>query len=220
MKKIFLLLSAALVLGTTFSSCNKKLKDDIEELEAQISTLQSQQNNTNTVIQDAFGAPAVFSFSTKNNNDETISINDTYRFATEYDFIEDNGDGTYDFELYNHQFAYWSNASVYIEGTYNPTTNTVENAYLDISFIDQFGDDLNPEISQDNTENTFNFTISNFNFATGRMDISVNGSTSAASGDNYYSNEPMTFSYSVSGGTYRTVKPNPGGPEVFLKNGK
>lgn len=45
MKKIFLLLSAALVLGTTFSSCNKKLKDELDELSSEVDALETQNTN-------------------------------------------------------------------------------------------------------------------------------------------------------------------------------
>lgn len=150
MKKIFLLLSAALVLGTTFSSCNKKLKDELDELSADVDNLETQnanlQNQTNNlqnqntdlqnqntnltnqvnVLNEATGAnaPIAFSFSGTPTEGTTLNFTGSYIFKPEgyNSYMEKYADDEYYVYIERYLEGSLDGEYVYIEFYYNPIT--------------------------------------------------------------------------------------------------
>jgi outer membrane murein-binding lipoprotein Lpp len=194
MKKIVLLfLSASLMGATLLTSCNKKLKEDIKDLDSQVSdlktkneTLQNQLNTTSAAIGSNEPITATTSF--VDDNGATKTWTDTYNFkagnySTQY--MEDNGDGTFD--IYIERFSdvdWYEGAWVYF--TYNPTTGVLSDKsggqYWDWNL--PYGDNASYYESYGNC--TANITLSSINTTTGAISLSFSGTSNAA----YYTNYP------------------------------
>ncbi|HVD97073.1 MAG TPA: hypothetical protein VNB90_02640 [Cytophagaceae bacterium] len=210
-KKSMLLMAAAVVMSVAFSSCNKKLKDDIKDLDNQVADLKSQQATTNSNLSatnstlDATNStlkfyPFSMTVSTKNDNDSAMTISRTYKFNTgpDYSNITNNHDGTYSVYLYVTESAYWDN-DAYMGFTYNPTTKVVTNGSFDLNYYDYQYNYKNVRLYQSDADATVTVTVNTFDTTTGAVDISVNGTTTTASSYNIYSGKAMTASFHYTG---------------------
>ena len=210
--KSLLLLVFCLVLAVGFTSCSKKLKDDLKAQDAEIAALKaleeansasnaSNTNNLNGVIGAlGYNSPFTMSLTTKNTSDSVITVNKTYRFYTgpDYTNMENNNDGTWNVYLYVSEVAYWDN-DARITCTYNPTTKVVTNARVNLNYYDYQYNYKNPQLRQSDTEATVNFVFNTFNTTTGAIDATISGSTTDLSTNNIYSGKGMTLSFHYAG---------------------
>ncbi len=196
-----LLMAVALVMTGTFSSCNKKLKEEIKDLDKQVEDLKAQQATTNSNLNATnntlgFNSPFSMSLTTKNGADSTIVVNKTYKYWTgdDYTSMENNHDGTYNVYLYVTEAAYWDN-DAYLYFVYNPTTKVVTNGVVNMDYIDYEYSNKTPTLSQADTEATVTFNVTKFDTSTGVIDVTISGSTTNASASNVYTGKAMTLSF-------------------------
>jgi hypothetical protein len=193
--KIFSL-ATLVALSTVLSSCNKKLKDDIDDLEKQVSDLKDQQTETNNTI----GAPLSMTLTTTDDDGNPVSVSKTYKYTPgpDYSYIKEDAQGNYYFDLYSTEVAYWySDAEMW--GTFNPTTKTVTNGGVYLSYYDKYKNERSPEFRQSDAFATLTYTFNNFNTVTGDVDITIVCSTTSESDYNIYSGKPMNATFTFKG---------------------
>ena len=134
MKKLSIIFLAFPLL---FSSCNKKLKNDLNDLEKSVQEqkdlnagLQNQVNNVNSLLGSNEPMIAITTFKDDNNVDRSVS--NTYSFkagnySTQY--MEDNGDGTYDVYIERFSDVEWHEGAS-IGFTYDPVTKAITAPYI------------------------------------------------------------------------------------------
>jgi hypothetical protein len=205
MKKLFTFFTAAVVLSVLSTSCNKKLKEDMEDLENSLNeektkteTLQGQVGTLNSIL---VKTPMTVSFSTTDGDNETVAYSGSYAFVYgsdfSYSYIEDNGGGTYDVYIWRGADL-GTDYSASIEFTYNPTTNTVTNHYARTYGYGSKGQYVNNATFSGTNEITHALTVSAFDFNAGTISFNYTGTTTAAYG-NYYSGKTMSLTLSYSG---------------------
>jgi hypothetical protein len=193
-----------LIGATIFSSCNKKLKDDIESMEKQVADLKDQQNQTDAIL----GANEPMTASTKftdDNGDEKI-VTDIYKFKSSDNSTQglyDNGNGTFTVYIERFSDVDWQEGAV-IRFIYNPETKEITDKSVRHywSLNGPYND--NAYYYDYQTGATINVTINSINISTGNISVNV-----TASGDEQYSydyydqvpNEgsPVTTTLSFSG---------------------
>jgi hypothetical protein len=203
LKKISVVLIASSFLFVGFfSSCNKKLKKELDEQKQEIADLKAQQDATNATL--GFNSPPSMSMTTTTttatNPDSAISVNRSYKFTTGPNTtnMQNNHDGTWDVYMYVTEVSYWDNDS-YIGLTYNPTTKVVTDAYIYMNYYDYQYDYKNVRLDQNDPNTTATFTVNNFNTTSGAFEITASGSTNASSSYNIYSGKPYTANFHYSG---------------------
>jgi hypothetical protein len=191
---VFLMVVAIAVSG--LSSCNKKLKKDVKDLDQQVADLQAQQAQTNNTI----GFPFTMALTTTDAASAPVSVNKTYKFwtGTDYCYMGANGDGTYYFYIEITEAANWD-LEGYMYGDYDPTTNTVANGGVYLTYYDSNWNTMQPQFYQSDANATLNFTVNTFNTTTGAVDIKVVASTNASSTYNIYTGKPMSATFTTAG---------------------
>jgi outer membrane murein-binding lipoprotein Lpp len=197
MKKVTLLfLSASLMGATLLTSCNKKLKEDIKDLDSQVSDLKSQnealQNQANT-ISAAIGSnePITATTTFVDDNGATRTWTDTYNFkagnySTQY--MEANGDGTFDIYIERFSDVDWYEGA-WLEFTYDPTSGAVTNKegghYWDWNL--PYNDAT--RFYEGYTGCTITIAISSINTTTGAISLSFTG----VADDTYGANSSTSY---------------------------
>jgi hypothetical protein len=204
--------------ATLLTSCNKKLKEELNDLEKSVNdekakneALQNQLNTLNGQVDTINGQvgtingvlirkPISMTFSTSNSTgalSHTASYPFVYGSDYGYSYIEDNGNGTY-YVYVERAGDLGTDFDVVIEFTYNPTTNTVTFPYLQTQGYFSNGNYFYAEFNG-STNITQTITVSSFNFNAGTISFTYSGSTTAAYSNNAYTNQPMTATASYSG---------------------
>jgi hypothetical protein len=190
MKKLFITL---LVVPLLFSSCNKKLKEEVKELDSQVSDLKSKNDalhNQINGLSSILGSnePITATTSFVDDNGVTRTWTDTYSFKSsgpQGQLMEDNGDGTYDIFI-NRFKDVNGNEGAWVYFTYNPTTGVITNKgggqYWEWNL--PYGDQAGYIESYGNC--TADITLSNMNATTGEISLSFSGTSNSA----YYTNYP------------------------------
>jgi hypothetical protein len=222
MTKIHVIIIAAVLCIATFSSCNKNKKDlkkldqEVEDLKSQNADLQNQLTATNgqlattngtlSTIGNALGTnePLKVDFATTNTSNVAILNNPTYLFSMRSpscEYVHDNADGTYNvlIQRYGDSGGTPNNTGAIISFTYNPTTNTVTNAYCADVFYSIYGTHVYASFTEGHSGTSISITVTSFEYATGKVAANVSASTNSSSGDNYYNNQPMTATMSFTG---------------------
>ena len=207
MKKLFITLLVAPLL---FASCNKKLKEDIKELDGQVNdlkskneALQNQINGVSSILGSNEPITATTSFLDDNGN--SITWTDTYNFKSgnyETQYMEENNDGTYTIYIERFSDVEWYEGA-WASFTYNPTTGGI---------TDKRGGqywDWNRSFNSyayyyDNTTGcTINITLSSISTSTGDISLSftATGNDTYATNTNYLpnDNEGATTTFSFTG---------------------
>jgi hypothetical protein len=189
MKKTTLfLLSASLISATLLTSCNKKLKEDIKELDSLVSdlktkneALQNQANGLSSILGSNEPITSTTSFIDDNGNTRTWT--DTYSFKAsgmETQYMRDNNNGTYNIYIERFKDVDW-NEGAWVVFTYNPTTGAIlgkrAGQYWDWNL--PYGS--NPYYEDGVAGCTINLTLSNINISTGEISFSL-----TATGDDAY----------------------------------
>lgn len=204
MRKFLTFFIALMVLSFLSVSCNKKLKDDMDDLEKSLDeqksrneNLQNQVTSLNSILTKT---PMTINFSTTNDNDEPVSYGGTYSFVYGsdygYSYVEDNGNGTYYIYI-------WRGADLgtdfmgEVSFTYNPSTGAVTNPSAQTRGYGAKGENINTTFSG-TTNITQTVTVNSFNFDEGSIDFNYSATTDAAYA-NEYVGKPMTFTASFSG---------------------
>ncbi len=193
MKKTTLIVISALMIVSGFlTSCNKKLKEDIKELDSQVSDLktkndqlQGQIDGVNSILGSNEPITATTSF--VDDDGVTRTWTDTYKFKSgnnSTQSMEANGDGTFDIYIERFSDVDWIEGA-WLEFTYNPTSGAVTNAegghYWDwnLPYNDR------TYFESDYTGCTVNITLSNINTTTGAISLSFSGTLDDAYGATY-----------------------------------
>jgi hypothetical protein len=214
MKKIFIYISAIVLLSAFSTSCNKKLKENMDELETSLNeqkskneTLQNQVNTLNSIV---VKTPMTVNFSTTDNNNETVAFSGDYSFAYGsdygYSFIMDLLDGTYYVYIWRGadlETDYYSTLSF----IYNPTTGAKTSIYAEVYGYGSKGQQIYDAEFNGTTEITNALTVSAFDFNAGTISFNYTGTTTAAYGNNYYSGKPMSLTLSYSGSMAKYYEP-------------
>jgi hypothetical protein len=221
MKKSFVIFSMLVAGATLFSSCNKKLKDDISDLEKKVnelkkhnSELQEQVNGVENILGSNEPIAATTTF--VDNNDATRTITGVYKFKggnNETQHMIKNDDGTYDIYIERISDVGWEEGA-WVGFTYNPTTKAVTNKRGGQYWDDQDPYYDNVRYDEDYTTGlTFNITVNSLNVATG--DISLNFS---ASGTAAYTNAVEYYYVPNKGKPVSTTFTFAGKLKVFTTN--
>jgi hypothetical protein len=189
MKKIIYII-CILFVGTTFlSSCNKKLKDDLDSLEKELADLKERENQTREIL--GSNEPIQASTQFVDDNGDTRTIKSTLSFkANDYStqYMEEDADGNYwiyierfgDVDGYDNSDA----ESAYIGFLYNTTTNEITNKDIYHEWLSNGPYDDNISYYENwEPAPTINLTLNNINVSTGNISLTV-----TASGDGDYTN--------------------------------
>jgi hypothetical protein len=204
MKKLLIIFTAVMAITFLSVSCNKKLKENMDDLENSLNeekskneSLQSQVTSLNSILTKT---PMTISFSTTNASDAAVSYNGTYSFVYgsdyNYSYVEDNGDGTY--------YVYvWRGADLgtdyygRVSFTYNPTTGVVTNPSAETQGYGAGAESINASFSGV-TNIAQTVTVNSFDFNAGSINFNYSATTAVAY-TNVYTGKPMTFTASYSG---------------------
>jgi hypothetical protein len=218
MKKIFTLLTAAAVVSFLSTSCNKKLKENMDELEASLNEEkaknESLQNQVNTLNNAFVRSPLTVNFSTTNNDDETVSASGDYQIIVGTDYLgsvmlDNDGDGTYNVTVARTPTAvspFGPGTYSSIEFTYNPTTGVITNLEAYNSGFSSQGQYFEGEFYED-VECTQSLTVIAFDFNAGTISFNYSASTTVDYGNNAFGN-PMTLTLKYSGSLTKSYYSN------------
>ncbi|OQP47442.1 hypothetical protein A4H97_08075 [Niastella yeongjuensis] len=202
MKKL-LIIFGVFVIGSSLVSCNKKLKDDIDDLKSQVTDLKNQNDSLKTAtdtlksyhdalqqqlkgVINSLGSDepitAVTTFT--DNSGATRTVTGVYKFkSTGYQtqMAIKNSDGSYDIyiqrlsDVLGEEYAW-------VEFTYNPATKAITNydGGQQWSDLDPYGDEAYYNSSYGGAGLTFNVTVDSFNTTTGDISMKFAASTTAA----------------------------------------
>ncbi|MCU0429896.1 MAG: hypothetical protein MUF42_07965 [Cytophagaceae bacterium] len=204
MKKLFTIYLIPVVLATITTSCNKKLKDDLKDLETSVEeqksktqSLQGQANVLNNLLQ---ADPISFNFST-NNGSAPVTISGNYSFAygsaNTHTYATDNGNGNYYVNIWRGNDL-GTDYSVSISFTYQPSTGNISSAsanlrgYLSDGTVYRVRFGLNGDVTQ-------NISVNAFDFNNGTIEFTYSETTNTNYSDNLYLNQAMNFSASYKG---------------------
>ncbi|MCU0431608.1 MAG: hypothetical protein MUF42_16725 [Cytophagaceae bacterium] len=203
MKKI-LTLALASTLALSLGSCNKKIKEDLEELENSVSDQKSKneslQNQVNELNSALLNTPISFTFSTSSGS-SNVSIADSYSLsegsAYNNSYFSDNGNGTYTINV-NRNNDLEGDFGVGIQFTYHLAKDSIISPS---AFIRGFLSNGNRyDLDLDGITNiTHNLKVNSFNSTSGTIAFTYSIATTALFSGNLYSNQPMNFSSSFSG---------------------
>ena len=173
MKKSLFILTILMAASSMFTSCNKKLKDDMSDLEKEIANLKGQVNDVKSILGSNEPITATTTF--VDHNDSTRTITDTYKFKAgnnSTQSLKENYDGTYDIYIERFSDVEWYEGA-WVEFTYDPQTKTIsdqrggqywddEDAYRDYTrFYDE----------------DCSITINSIDLKTGNISLSFSGTS-------------------------------------------
>jgi hypothetical protein len=222
MKKSLVILSLLVAGSTLFSSCNKKLKDDIKDLKQQVdelkkhnSELQEQVNGVENIL--GSNEPIIATTTFTDNNNTTRTVVGAYKFKAGNSSTQrmyDNGDGTYDIYIERFSDVEWYEGA-WVAFTYNPTTKAVTNKRGGQYWNDEdpYYNNARYDENYITTGLTFSITVNSLNLATG--EISLNFS---ASGTAEYTNAVVYYYVPNKGKPVSTTFSFTGKLKVFTQN--
>ncbi|MCU0429894.1 MAG: hypothetical protein MUF42_07955 [Cytophagaceae bacterium] len=204
MKKIFYFITI-LFFAAGLSSCNKKAKEDLDELEKSI----EEQKSKNQALENTLGelnslllnAPMSFTLTT-NDRGSTLALSGSYSFVygavNSYSSVTDNNDGTYKIYVWRGNDL-GTDYYVETEFTYNPSTNQVSNATARLEGYLSNGNayDLSFEGSTDINQT---ITVNSFSYEGGTISFTYAANTTNAYADNIFGGQSMSFSAGYTGG--------------------
>jgi hypothetical protein len=219
MKKTITIFAALAVVSLLSTSCNKKLKENMDDLESSLNeekakneSLQSQVNTLNNAF---VRTPLTVNFSTTNGDDEAVTASGDYQMAVGADYytsvMVNNEDGTYTITLARTASSvnpFGLNTMSQISFKYNPTTGEVINLGAYCTGFSSNGQYYQASFTE-NAECAQNLTVTAFDFNAGTISFNYSASTTVDYGSNAYGN-PMTLTLSYSGSlakSYYTVGP-------------
>lgn len=205
MKKV-IFYASAIVAVLSFSACNK---DKFDELQEQIDTLETENNNLQSQINDNGTIESAISISSTGNrklDSAAFTISAEYTILEEFDdkTVEQTSDSTYDIsiELYNSEVEGY--AYIFIED-YTISSN-IEDLSVQCGingFFKLDGYDQTLDYYQGGYLNNYsndNIVFNSFSFNTETMDLSFNLTMTEEEGDDNNSTEnPSTTTMSYSG---------------------
>ncbi len=205
MKKITTIFAVLTVLITLTTSCNKKIKEDMEDLEKSLNEQKSKndnlQNQVNTLNGILTRTPMSVKFSTRDNDDATVawegSLSFTYGSDYGYSYIEDNGDGTYYIYIWRGGDL-GTDFYAEVEFDYNPTTKVASTPYArHRSYYSKQG---SVSATFSGTTNIIHsVTVNSFDFNAGTISLNYTGTTTGSYGGNRFTGKPMTLELGYSG---------------------
>ncbi len=201
-----LLMAVAVVMTGTLSSCNKKLKEEMKDLESSVNEQKAKndalQTQVNTLNSGLLRAPLKVNFTTTTTTDETVAFSKDlsliYGAEHSYSYISDNGNSTYNVYIYRGGDLSGDFSSE-ISFTYTPATSTASNITVEVSGYSATGTYIDEAYFYQTTGNTQTLAVSAFDYAAGTISFSYSGNTTSAYGSNYYYQEPMTLTVTYSG---------------------
>ncbi len=206
MKKVITILSAFALLMTLTTSCNKKLKEDMDDLEKSLNDQKAKndnlQNQVNTLNGILVRTPVSVQFSTRDNDDASVSWQGDLSYVAGSDYTQsligdlDNG---------NYYVYLWRGGDLgtdfytRIEFLYNTTTKAVSSVsarYRGYGAVS--GDYINANFNG-TTEITHNVTVNTFDYNAGTISFNYSAITTGAYSNNVYSGKGMSVSIQYSG---------------------
>ena len=153
-------------------------------------------------IENALGTnePFTVKFSTKNYDDVDVVDNTTYLFKSggDSEYIGINPDGTMSIYIERFSDVEW-NEGAWIDFDYDPTTKEITNERAGTYFYNRFEQYMNTRFYSSDTECAITVTVNKIDTSTGLVDVSVEASTTANSGYNYFETKPMTGTFKFRG---------------------
>lgn len=143
--------------------------------------------------------PLTVEFATENSNNVAINKNATYYFKPggDEEYMGIVGTTVYvEIERFS-DVEWYEGAYIYFE--YDTETKEISDPEVTTYFNDQFGTYRNYEFYSWSSGATINVKVNSINIETGKIDVSVEASTTANYGYNEYSGKPMTGSFRFKG---------------------
>ena len=188
MKKL-LFVFGVFVAGSSLVSCNKKLKDDINDLKSQVSDLKNQNDtlkNNNADLQHSLGSdePITATTTFTDNAGATRTVTGVYKFKSTDNNTQKavkNSDGTYYIYIERFSDVSWDEGAS-AEFTYNPTTKAVTDIYAQHYWSDEdpYSDRARYMSSYAGTGLTLTVTVDNFDPTTGNISMKFAAAGTAA----------------------------------------
>jgi hypothetical protein len=193
MKRSFVFFCALMAGALSFSSCNKDLKDDLNELKKEMGVDEP--------------ITATTSFTDLKNAERKITATFKYKYGNNYsDAMSKNSDGNYEIHIRRFQDRYDEN-SIELYFVYDPTTKKILYKDFNLDWDDLGLSTGNIDISEDGdpeTGLTFNIDIKSIDVQAGtiNIDVKVEG-TKEYSNNNPYDvpnrNSAFTTAFSFNG---------------------
>jgi hypothetical protein len=206
MKKSLLIIGALLVGTSFFSSCNNKLKDDIDAMEKEIADLKNKQEETKAIL----GANEPITATTTFVDDDgvTRTITQTFKFKANDDYTQylgENENGTYTVYIERFGDVNW-NEGAWVSFVYDPQTGDITEKRAGHYWDEESEYYDNAWYAQDyySVDANINITLHSFNISTGDISLSVNarGNEDYTSQDSWISPNQgsiMTTKFSFNG---------------------
>ncbi len=205
MKKIFTTLAALTVLMTLTTSCNKKLKEDMDDLEKSLNEQKSKgdnlQNQVNTLNGILVRTPIKVKFSTKDYDNEDVVIEGSYSMVGNSDYntsvVMDNEDGTYIIYV-SRRGDISGDYFTEIAFQYNPTTKVTTDIYVMArGATPKYGIFSGRFSGTSNIVHTM--TVNSFDYTAGTISFNYSGTTATAYTYNLFYDKSMSLSLEYSG---------------------
>ncbi len=205
MKKIFTLLTVSAIALASFTSCNKKLKDDMRDLENSLSDQERRNNDLqgqlNGLKEGITKEPLMVKFNTTDNDDQAVSYEGDYTLVVGSDYtnsyVEDNGGGTYDVYV-RRSDDLGTDYSAEIQFTYNPSNGQVTAISAQTQGFGSEGEPINVSFSG-STGLIQTVSVSAFDFNAGTITFSYSANSTVNYFDNAYTGNTMSFTASYTG---------------------
>jgi len=194
MKKL-LIVFGVFAIGSSLVSCNKKLKDDINDLKSQVNDLKNQNDSLKTYnstlqqqmngVINSLGSdePITATTTFTDNSGATRTVTGTYRFkSSDYSTQKavKNSDGSYDIYIERFSDVSWYEGA-WVSFNYNPTTKAVTNIqggqYWDDA--DSYRNNAYYYSSYSGTGLTLTITVNSFDTTTGAISMKFTGAGTA-----------------------------------------
>lgn len=193
MKRSFVLFCALMAGALSFSSCNKDLKDDINELKRNIG--EGEPITTTTTFTDFKNAER--------------KVNTTFKYKVDGDYLNamyKNSDGIYEISILRRQNTY-SEAYARLQFVYDPATKKILYKDFELNWDDLGLSEGNVEVSDDDepeTGLTFNIDIKSIDLEAGtiNLDVKIEGSKEYSTNNPYEvpnRNSAFTTAFSFNG---------------------
>ncbi|MCU0429895.1 MAG: hypothetical protein MUF42_07960 [Cytophagaceae bacterium] len=187
------------------TSCNKKFKEDLEDLEKTVNEQKAQNENlegdVNSLSNLMLSTPVSFSLSS-NTGSAAVSVSDTYSFcygsAHSCSYAKNNEDGTYTIYIWRGNDLGTENyLSMLFD--YNPSTGVKTNVIARVNRYLSDGELFKGYFDGNNGDVTTNIQVTAFNFDAGTIAYTFSMSSNANYVDNHFSGQGMSFSSSYTG---------------------
>jgi hypothetical protein len=194
MKRSLIIFGVLMAGSGFFTSCNKKLKDDVKDLRQQVDSLKKHNSELQERVNDVenilgSNEPIEVSTTFKDDNDSTRKISSLYKFKSSNQAtqtLNKNAEDNYDIYIERFSDVEWEEGA-WVAFTYNPVTKAITNKRGGHYWDDQdpYYDNARYEEGYGNAGDlTLDINVKSINVATG--DISL---TFSASGNAAYTND-------------------------------